>query len=126
MEEGGEVVDENGTEEGLNSGMGESKSGGGSSSWCLRIVNTFWRCKTTLKFWSRWLAARSELARAEYAAALVTNLKTFCDDGPQAPCASTIIGTNTRLLSAQLLPYLGYFTLFSYRSAAAAVTLLAD
>ena len=36
MEEGGEDVDENGTEEGLNSGMGESKSGGG---WCLRIVN---------------------------------------------------------------------------------------
>ena len=58
VEEGGEDVDE----DGLNSGMGESKSGGG---WCLRIVNTFWRCKTTLKFWSRWLAARSELARVE-------------------------------------------------------------
>ena len=123
MEDGGEGVDEIGMKEGLNSGMGESKSGGG---WCFRIVKTFWRCKTTLKFWSRWLAARSELASAEYAAALVTNLKTFFDDGPQAPCASTIIGTNTRLLSAQLLPYLGYFTLFSYRSAAAAVTLLAD
>ena len=62
VEEGGEDVDENGTEDGLNSGLGESKSGGG---WCLRIVNTFWRCKTTLKFWSRWLAARSELARVE-------------------------------------------------------------
>ena len=46
VEEGGEDVDENGTEDGLNSGMGESKSGGG---WCFRIVNTFWRCKTTLK-----------------------------------------------------------------------------
>ena len=54
VEEGGEDVDENGTEEGLNSGMGESKSGGG---WCLRIVNTFWRCKITLKLRSRWLAA---------------------------------------------------------------------
>ena len=62
VEGGGDDVDENELEEGLNSGMGESKSGGG---WCFRIVNTFWRCKTTLKFWSRWLAARSELARVE-------------------------------------------------------------
>ena len=62
VEEGGEDVDENVAEEGLNSGMGESKSGGG---WRFRIVNTFCRCKTTLKFWSRWLAARSELARVE-------------------------------------------------------------
>ena len=59
-------------------------------------------------------------------AALVTNLKTFLEEGAQAPCVSTIMGTNTRLLSAQLLSYLEYFTLFSYLSAAAAVTLLAD
>ena len=60
VEEGGEDVDENGTEEGLNSGMGESKSGGG---WCFRIVNTFCRCKTTLRFWSRWLDAPKVLKR---------------------------------------------------------------